>query len=86
MSFTLYTTSSLKSSSYHGKRYRLPNHNKRNFTGTLLGEDLMCVDTMDADEGEGVGIFECHGQGRNQVTFIVTCVQGCAVPRPSAAL
>merc|ERR1712136_367067 len=65
-----FVSTSFKGTSYVGKRYRLPNHTTRNFTGTLLGQDLLCLDTMDADEGEGVGIFECHGQGRNQaITF-----------------
>ena len=53
------------------QRYRLPNHSSKNFTGTLLTQDLLCIDTMDAGEGKGVGIFECHGQGRNQVNILV---------------
>jgi len=52
------------------KRRLLPEHLKANFTGALVNQDLMCLDTMDATENQWIGIFECHGQGRNQaITF-----------------
>lgn len=50
--------------------YLLPSHKRQNFSGALVSQDLMCLDTMDAVENQWIGIFECHGQGRNQaVTF-----------------
>ena len=63
-------SSTFTNNNYANKRHRLPSHRNQNFSGTLLGQDLLCLDTMDAGVNQSVGIFECHGQGRNQgVTF-----------------
>lgn len=60
-----------RASKRNEKKHRLlPEHRKQNFTGALVNQDLMCLDTMDATEGQWIGIYECHGQGRNQVYFL----------------
>ena len=43
-----------------------PQQFRRPFTGAIR-QGGFCADSMDAMEGDTVGISPCHGQGRNQV-------------------
>ena len=54
-------------SAYSPPRLLLPANRHQNFSGALFNRDLICLDTLDAKDGQWVGFYECHGQGRNQV-------------------
>ncbi|XP_066934544.1 polypeptide N-acetylgalactosaminyltransferase 3-like [Clytia hemisphaerica] len=57
-------------SAYSPPRLLLPANRHQNFSGAVFNRDLICLDTLDAKDGQWVGFYECHGQGRNQmITF-----------------
>ncbi|XP_065661554.1 polypeptide N-acetylgalactosaminyltransferase 2 [Hydra vulgaris] len=65
------------------KRRLLPEHRKQNFSGGLVNQDMMCLDTMDASENMFIGMYECHGNGRNQaITFTTDGLIEAAASKP----
>jgi len=47
-------------------RLRLPVRIPNAISGALVQGRSLCADTMDGAQGSPVGVYECHGQGRNQ--------------------
>ena len=52
------------------QRHPLPVKLTHEVSGALVQEGTNCADTMDGTAGNEIGLYACHGQGRNQVTFI----------------
>ena len=47
--------------------FRIPSDDTLSY-GTIK-QNEKCVDTLNHNEGQTVGFFDCHGQGGNQVNF-----------------
>ena len=53
------------------QRHPLPVKLTHEVSGALVQEGTNCADTMDGTAGNEIGLYACHGQGRNQVIFVV---------------